>query len=90
MILIIILIFIAIVTVVNSIVIITIGPYLSWKGFVGILKDFFIARKPPKRTNIGSKFPEELWEDALPMSSTAPLDMERATTIFIECARTGR
>ena len=66
------------------------GPYLSWKGFAGVLKDFFIAKKPPKRTLMGSRFPQHLWDNAHPLSNEAPLSMEVATVLFVESSRTGR
>ncbi len=67
------------------------GPYLSWKGFAAILRDFGIAKPPLKTNALGQRFPEGLWDGAIVGSSQSPpLDMEQATGIFIQSSTCGR
>lgn len=67
------------------------GPYLSWSGFVTFLRDFNISSRPPQNTRAGQNFPAHLWEGFIPSTHHPPLvDMEQATCVFIEAARTSK
>jgi hypothetical protein len=66
------------------------GPYLSWKGFVMFLRDFNLARRPSGKMLSSQRFPGYLWNNAQPVTHPAPLDMDRATALFIEAAKTSQ
>ena len=66
------------------------GPYISWRGFLCVLRDFNIASLPSIRTKLGKLFPRDLWGSGfIPGLVTAPLSMQEAASIFIECSKTG-
>jgi len=66
------------------------GPYLSWKGFVMFLRDFNLAKRPTGKTLSSQRFPRYLWDNAQPATHPAPLDMDHATALFIEAAKTSQ
>jgi len=66
------------------------GPYISWNGFLPILRDFNISLPPSESSTLGKLFPRHIWsETSMNESHEDPLlIMEEVACIFIECSQT--
>ena len=70
------------------------GPFISFKGFLEIVKDFRIAQLPSKRNKLGIKFYNswdldgKLYRECAHQLVDAPLTMRELAIIFIECSKT--